>query len=931
VHYRSLAPKGDNTKTFQVSKKWLLTIVSLVFLGLAIWAVADEDPPLPIVENAHDLCYEQPTEQGLLCLLGICVLHKETIPIRNRSVYNLTNVQTVLGSTSIINIDLLNYDCGIDDTSGFSHACDYKDLLDPLLELDWLVALSLFQGGIWYDLPDYGMNDIHSIYAKSLITVDLFGGQNLYGMYVKNGVQYRGKIDSCSIPVPSIFGNFNVERNTADYANRDYRLYTQVAGKPFNLQAVFYANDLVTKTAFDGDVQVELVDAGVVSETSYSPANCRNFKSADVNQTVYLNNHSSQAFTVANDKAIKNAAMRLWAFKYSDNSIVDYHCTPAACYKSIYVRFYKKYGDTTCANFCQTSNSERECYGCLVDHYAQAYCSRDNFAIRPDGLRLRIGDNSQGANGATKWITSNQNNPTTKTLTSGYNYPIEINATRYNSNALAEGYTNVNANETIIPNSDLSLIKATGNLLALAFNGNTVTCNDTTHRQSRTSVLLTGTNSARDMLRRDNVGTYDLWMADNTWTRVDWDTAIKPQFPGFAGLIDCITDSGNSEGDKVGCTTSSDKGTATFSNIPIHFVPYGINVSNLAIGNLPRNGAANWLYMSDLRQTPAMAVDLNGTISAANYNSSTTTNFVNGCEAQNVNLQLDFNSSAPDVMVAENLSDHTQENIQLGYRLELNNDGSYTYGDVNKTSFIFVPKTKFLKDNNGTTALQILYNIPKIWDKVLNPVRILYNKLKATLINDGGLTISASANMIDNFYIEGINTYDRAYTFFYSRVFSPYSKDMPTVLTLNTQTTMSVLAYCDQNCTQYSSILDTSIAPDTNWYKVKEHLPYSMGLIQNLRANKAATSIVPKTDIVFANIGTTDPVTIGYPMDGRTQVVRITIEPDLWLKYHSDPAQNGNPYFDIKFASPSYEWFGVGKTGNVIETKPIPNPNRLSW
>jgi len=907
-----------------------LTIVSLVFFSLAIWAVAEENPPLPIVENADDLCYEQPTEQGLICLLGICLFHKETIPIRNRGVENLTNVQAILGQTSLLNLSLLNYDCGIDNTSGFNHDCDYKDLLDPLLELDWLAALSLFSGGIWYDMPDYGVDNLHAIYAQALLEINLFGGQNLYGMYVKNGVQYRGRIESCSAMPISVYGKFNIERNTADYTNGDYRLYTQVAGKPFNLQAVFYADDFVTKTAFDGDVQVELVDTGNVNETSYTPANCRNFKSADTNQTVYLKNQATKAFYMTTNKAIKNAAMRLWVFKYGDDSIVDYHCEPAACYKSIYTLYYKRYNDLTCANFCKTDNSDRECQQCLVDHYSFAYCSRDNFSIRPDGFKLRVGDNNQGANPTTKWITSNQNNPTTKNLVSGYNYPIEINATRYNSNALAEGYTNINANETIIPNSDLSLVKATGNLLALAFNGNTVTCNDTTHRQSRTSVLLTGTNSARDMLRRDNVGTYDLWMADNIWTRVDWDTTIKPQFPGFTGLADCITDSSVSDNEKVGCTTSSDKGTENFGNIPIHFVPYSINVSNLAIGNLPRNGAINWLYMSDLRQTPAMAVDLNGTISAANYNDSITTNFVNGCEAQNINIQLDFNSSSSDIMIAENLSDHTQENVQLGYRLETNNDGNYTYGDVNKTSLIFVSKTKFLKDNNGTSSLQILYNIPKIWDKVLNPVLILYKKLKAMLINDG--PISASANMINNFYIEGNNTYNRAYTFFYSRVFNPYSKDMPTVLTLNTQTTMSVLAYCDQNCTQYSSILDTSgNTPDTNWYRVKEHLPHSMGWIQNLQPNKAATSIVPKTDIAFVNSGTTDSVTIGYPMDGRTQIVRITIVPDLWLKYHSDPAQNGNPYFDIKFASPSYEWFGVGKTGKVIDTKPIPNPNRLSW
>ncbi len=931
VRYWSWVPKGDNTKTFQVSKKWLLAIISLLFLSLAIWAFAAETQTLPIVENTDDICYEQPTEQGLLCLLGVCVLHKQTIPIRNRGVDNLTDVKVILGISGL-NIGALN-DCGIDNVSG---NCDENNLLqplDPLLDLDWLA--SLFEYGIVYSpMPNYNPDNIHSIYNTSLLSINLFSNQNLYGMYIKNGVQYRGRINSCSfIPIP-VFGSFNVERNTPDYANGDYRLYTQVAGKPFDLQAVFYKTDYTTKTSFYGDVTAELVDAGNINETSYNTANCRNFKSADINQTVFFNKQSSAAFSLTSNKAIKNAAMRVWTFIYNNNDtdgIVDYHCTPSACYKSIYVLFYKRFGDTTCANFCQTSNSDRECYQCLAQNYAQPSCSRDNFSIRPDGLRLRVGDNNQGVNPTTKWITSNQNNPTRKNLVSGYNYPIEINATKYNSNALAEGYHNINANETIIPNSSLSLIKATGNLLALAFGGDTVTCNDTTHRQLRTSVLLSGTNSARDMLYRDDVGTYDLWMTDNTWTRVDWDTTIKPRFTGFENLIDCTTGSGNSENYKVGCATTSDKNTTNFSNIPILFVPYKIDVSTMALGHLPRNGASDWLYMSDLRSTSKMGVDLNGSIGAINAKNGFTTNFVNGCEAQDISLKLDFNSSAPDVMIAENLSDHTQENVRLQYRIEHNNDGIYTFGDTNKTAFITISKTKFLKDNNGTSGLQILYNIPKILDKVLNPVRILYKTLKAILINNSGLAINASANMISDFNIEGNNTYNQAYTFFSGRVYSPFEKEMPTVLTLNTQTVISALAYCDINCTQYNSILDTSSSPDPHWYRVKAHIPYSMGWIINLSANRPSTSITPNANIPFINNGTTDPITISHPMLDRTKIVRITIEPDLWLKYHPDLAQNGNPYFDIKFAKPSYEWFGVGKTGNVVDTKPTPSTNRLSW
>ncbi|MDD5406823.1 MAG: hypothetical protein PHE73_07810 [Sulfurovaceae bacterium] len=905
----------------------MLIIISLLFFSLAIWAATaiNQSSPasnLPIVENANDLCYEQPTETGL-CILGICLFHTQTISIRNLSIDNLTDMTAVI-DLSGLNVGVLR-GCGIDNVSG---NCNEQSLID----LGGILGV-LDRGIVYQPMPNYGPNGLHSIYNASLLSVNIFSGQNLYGVYTKNGQQYRGQIGPCATTPFPIFGNFNVERNTPDYTNGDYRLYTQVTGRPFNLRAVFYKQDYITKTAFDGDVAIELVDAGNINETSYNTTNCRSFKSVDVNQTVYLNNQASGAtFSLTPNKAIKNAAMRVWAFKYKDdNSIVEYHCTPASCYKSIYTQYYKKYGDTTCANFCKTTNSERQCYACLAGNYARATCSRDNFAIRPDGLRLRVGDNNQGANLTKKWITGNQNNPTIKNLVSGYNYPIEINATRYNSNALADGYYNINANETIIPNSDLSLIKSTGNLLAIAFNDNINTCNDTTHRQLRTSVLISGTNSARDMLYRDNIGNYNVWMIDNAWTRVDWDTSIKPRFAGFQNLIDCITGSSDSENYKVGCATSSDKGTANFSNIPIRFEPYGINVSSMVLGHLPRNGASDWLYMSDLKQTPNMAVDLNGSLSAINAKNSVTTNFVNGCAAENINLQLDFNSSGPDVMIAENLNDHTETNVRLGYRIESNSDKSYSFGDVNRSAFIMISKTKFLKDNNGTSNLQILYNIPKILDKVLNPIRIFYKALKAMLINDSGTEINALANMKNDFHPEGNVTYNQTYTFLYGRVYTPFEKNTPSVLTLNTKATMYALAYCDQNCTQYSTLIGTPNNIDTNWYKVNAHLADASGLIQSLSASKTSTTITPHANIKFVNNGATNPVTIGYPMNIRPQLVRITIIPDLWLKYHPDIAQNGNPFFDIKFTTTEYEWAGVGKTGNVIKTRPTPNTNRLSW
>jgi hypothetical protein len=722
---------------------------------------------------------------------------------------------------------------------------------------------------------------------------------------------------------------FNIERpNTSN----DYRLYTQVTGKPFAMDVVSYSASSNYKTHQNLSnvvTELELIDVGSMDNNAsmgYDTV-CEDVGKVRPwlnNKKVFQIFNGSYRANVnipsqLNTYAIKNAAMRAWVLTDGNGTIVHHTCTDVdhSCFKTLYTTEYSSFSPNNCGTSCGSSNTDRECYECLKTYYATPACSRDNFSVRPDGFRIRVGDNNQTTNSVSNWIIANQNNPSKVNLVSGYNYPIEINATRYKTSEIAQGYYQTNDDENDILNGNFSLLKITADLLALIFDDDTSACNDTKHVQLKVDILNGINNPTNSYIHRENVGKFNLAMIDNTWTQVDQaGYAYKP----FTGS-DCVSGNGDSDTAMVGCSTLSDKGTSDFSTVPINFVPakIAVNMSSSSPLNL------GWLYMGDINES--MSVKFDGNLTAVNYKNVATSNFVNGCAAKDVNLSMDFNNS-PSSMVAKNLADSNTTTVKLKYGFKSNNDANYTYGDANASGFMQIKKSKFLKDNNGSSPTEILYNIEKILDKVLNPIKIWFKTLTSILADDDDKNVTAYVETKNNFTIEGNQTYNQSYIFLYGRVYSPLEGNTPKVLDLSTQTKLSVLAYCDVGCAQYNTILNMANMPDTNWYIVKAHEPNYMGLIERFDANETGTSISPNK-AKFVNSGTTDPVTIAYPMALRSKKVKITVYPTSWLKYSADGS--GNPSFYIQFVAPSYEWFGVGKTGDVVNTKPVPKNNRLSW
>ncbi len=736
---------------------------------------------------------------------------------------------------------------------------------------------------------------------------------------------------------------FNVERKDAS----DYRLYTQVVGRAFDMQVVSYsaASNYTALAPIDGIVtELELINVGRFESNATSSYDrvCEDSSNAIPwrdNAKIFFpfNNTAKVDINIPNELnkvALRNAAMRVWTLTDGNQTLVKHSCTnfTSDCFKDLYTTDYSTLTPNMCSADCESGDSDETCYSCLKKYYGKPYCSRDNFSVRPDGFRLRVGDNNQTTNTVSKWITQNIDNQPIKNLVSGYKYAVEINATQYQKNDISEGYYNLNNSETTIANDLLSSLDKTVDLFVMIFSDDTTKCNATTHLKLPVEILNGRNNPIKsDMSYRTHepeVGKYKLAMIDNTWTQVDQEGYIYKPFVG----ADCKSASGDSNalGNEVGCQTLSDKGDDYFSPINLNFLPAKIAIGSMVMSNPT---SKKWLYMGPLDKN--MSIKVEGALNAQNYEGIATKNFVNECAASDVNISMDFNSSM-STMTAKNLSDNSEIIVNLKYSRS-NNEENATIGNALPNQFITIPKDKFQKENNGTSSMTMLYNIEKIFDKVLNPVVIAFKKLKSILLDDSELRISASAEMKSDYSAADEIAYNKNYTFIYARVRGAIMEITKGITAANTLGSLSVLGYCvddvDTKCDDYSKAPHLAFEPTptiASWFRMISH--ENDGHINSITMDNGLATIdgVNPVGAKQFTAGSTAEMTFAFPIANRDQLVQYTVTPSPWLLYSATDA-DGIPRFNLEWISPRMIWTGKGETGNVVNMNANPDSKRLSW
>jgi len=766
-----------------------------------------------------------------------------------------------------------------------------------------------------------------------------------------------------------VYERFNIERTDSKFTQATkvrYPLYTQVAGKAFDVSVASYGGEhFEDPLVLDNtSVDLELIDAGNFDNNSSAGYDniCEEPASVASSDTFVKFNNTSRVHvnlkktlsTFNNDVALRNAAFRVWALTKKDSNTssnkrltVKHAClnkNDDKCFQKVYNDNYKDVEDAQldlCASACGAS--PHGCYACLKKYFATPFCSRDNFSIRPESFRIAIEDANESTDAnITTWNTLSQNSQTLAkpdlALAAGYTYRWDINATLYKSNAFALGYYN-NAFRAESNITNIEYIKHQRVVAPLLFTDKAA-CTDKTHStlglKMQNSTLVGGQNFSHD-----NVGKYEMYMHDSNWTNVDqasypykttFDNACKND-PSSAECNDCILNSTTVtlEEGKSGCDIDSYvEKSKEYIKLPLTFHPYAFSV------NMPliRRPDRSILFMNDLSDASyygnvlsehlTSATSFEGNLSAVGKQGNVLSNFTNSCVASNVTLHMAHNMQA----------DVDEDAVPLQQYLEIGVDTKDHTEEKNAT--LTVPKSAFTDENKGQTTLQLHTTLKKPlgFGKRMNPVEVNYASLKATAPDE-----NSSAHMQDDFVPEGKEAYDVNTTYVYGKV-TPLNRLYTNIEENSKRTPIYVDIFCNDadKCPKYGLTEDSlgKEEVESGWKRATIFNTAELGTtditVGYFAEKNADPHINGLTAKVAEDVNFDDPkatqndvnISVGKPE--RNSMIKVEFDPVPWLKYDEDV-----DYYRLHFVGPS-AWAGVGKTGHVTNTSSSNTQNnRMNW
>lgn len=149
---------------------------------------------VPIVENADDLCYEEPVYSGLFCMdMGVCqggMNCTTTYTITNQGSGDLTQTEVIYDESSLGGTFSTN--CSVDP----SGSCSQQSAID-------MGAFGMFTQATVFEIDGTVEPDEDTdISTTAMFSGSCFSGDELYATYYKAGNMHRGKIPPCASSVP---------------------------------------------------------------------------------------------------------------------------------------------------------------------------------------------------------------------------------------------------------------------------------------------------------------------------------------------------------------------------------------------------------------------------------------------------------------------------------------------------------------------------------------------------------------------------------------------------------------------------------------------------------------------------------------------------------------------------------------------------------
>lgn len=846
---------------------------------------------------------------------------------------------------------------------------------------------------------DYNtLSDYSGKFEVDLNTTINFGSGDVP---VVQSTQY-GEIPRCdqNLTYNPIHGSYNVERT--DSANYDgatepenkYPLYTQVVGKDFDFRLVAYNQNSTPAYSdelplADYTVDLELIDAAPFNDAQSvftcnnpNPGIVQNLNSSgQKNIFVHFPNSASgetprssvdlSSVDIQTDRALKNAAFRMWYIVDENNTILPHLCADEdsnGCFETLY-NDHIRASDTTvqadgtvglCRSACSSASGysytneagKTGCYACLHDFFSRAVCSRDNFAIRPASYRIKLSDNSQSTilSATSTQVGENDSAFTppspfsVTTLTAGYKYKLDGIATSYvNDTTVAYGYYREFASPSTELQSELNFDTNYG-----GSNINTANCLDQNSTYWTTKFydgsMQNNVNYSQSNLKtQSEIGQYLYHIEDQNWTLVDQD---RYAYKTFDGVDDCIPSSSaisSTSTGKSGCNTSSSitVNGEEYTDLQLRYRPYSFDLSNVQYVKHPDNGK-NYTYLNDLGNayynaaSPLvdMAVNYEGNITAKSLDNVILKNFTDECLADNITLDLQY-TTLPDESI---LVDSSNNPVLFQQYLQHSNPlNPFVDTQEGADKNVTLPKAAFKNSNTvpGSATIYLNTTFKKPLDTPVNPFIATYKNVLASTTS----TQDSFAYMGTHSVTGDNNASDQNLTYYFAKV-TPREYLYTNVLTNSKNTPISVDIYCSYvPCVGYGDLNQSSQNIDelADWHdagKIFDNvndgtINLAVGTDDGASANP---SVSPNTNLAFidGNNSRTD-INVTVTGAGRPTTVGVDISPVPWLLYDPVTARNGIPHYQVEFID-SAGWSGVGNTGSVVGTKSSNQGTpRINW
>jgi len=686
-------------------------------------------------------------------------------------------------------------------------------------------------------------------------------------------------------------GVFNVTNISANVATNDpvdgkdikNALWSQIAGKDFNVQIVALEDDKVTPKSFTGNIILDLVDSTNITDvgttcttapilaTFYNPNPKTNF----------FSNQSLSTLNLKYDTAHENTRFRIKYYDFStiaaiegqqcavSNTSANINGVPQCFNNMNLVTKYFPQCATPITNVCVSNNQggddDWKCYECMTGNNTPI-CSRDNFAIRPETYSIDLNETR---------------------LIGGTQYTFDLNATRH-ANPVDD--SNVSGYNQIIT-EDLDKNVSEGLKLP-------ATCINPNLDENRTAltpnITFTEGRNRTAKYTFNNIGDVNISVDDSVWTKMDQD-----KYNG-KGYNDCIinnsSNNANANG-QIGCNISGDK---TF-----HFFPKAFR-NTLALQNFG-NG---FTYISDddnmsTHINIATAAILDDNTTMTDDDNPTATNYTAQCFARDINTTIELITLPPNNEWLNNDQNATQ-------RIKFFDDNTTTHSEVNATgiSRLSTREGNFI---NGVANITINFNFDRNISNPDEPFHIARNDFNITQVIDQNNTTGDDFN----------RTNDKNATFYYGRVYSTDYRDSGII-----PTTIRYEVYC-KDCNKTAFDINGTQSPTSlTWYQNPLHI------IRD--GNVTKFSSIGTTLINNVNETTSGAIVNGLESNNLSNAVapytdRIQMTPSSWLLYNLYDANASTNDFSVEFINGG-NWAGDGNLGRTVDVNTSSRSNkRIEW